>query len=122
MKKPLLDKLLGALREAEQGVRLTPPESPPASSPQAEPVRASKVPSVTFAGRLPDGRIDMQRLAHQQGVCLTCARWQPDEYGDGLCPLGRRAHGWYDGNPAAPVITTAAHRCAAKNGAGWQAK
>lgn len=70
-------------------------------------------------GQLPDGRLNMAAL---QGRCVSCGRWQgPDEYGDGLCPLGRGAHGRLDGNLAAPEMTTALHLCAAHGGKGWKA-
>lgn len=72
-------------------------------------------------GRLPDGRLDLARLSSAPGHCGCCARWQgPDEYGEGLCPLGRAAHGWPDGNPKAPVLTAAHHACAAHGGEGWK--
>lgn len=71
-------------------------------------------------GQHPDGRLNVAAL---QGRCANCGRWQgPDEYGDGLCVLGRAAHGWPYGNPDAPVMTTALHCCAAYGGQGWQAK
>lgn len=74
-------------------------------------------------GRLPDGSLDVARLAAAPGHCGCCSRWQgPDAYGDGLCPLGRAAHGWADGNSAAPVLTAVHHRCAAHGGQGWRAK
>lgn len=73
------------------------------------------------ADRLPDGRLNAAVLQLQLGRCASCAHWRgPDEYGDGLCPLGRRAHGWADGNPDAPVITTPLHECAAHGGKGWK--
>lgn len=72
--------------------------------------------------RLPDGCLDLAQLGTLPGRCATCARWQPDGYGDGLCPLGRAAHGWADGNPEAHVITTALHECAGHAGRGWKAK
>lgn len=72
-------------------------------------------------GRLPDGRLDVTRLSSTPGHCGCCARWQgPDAYGDGLCPLGRAAHGWADGNPDAPVLTVAHHECGAYEGQGWK--
>ncbi len=72
--------------------------------------------------RLLGGHLNAAVLQLQPGRCASCARWQgPDEYGDGLCPLGRAAHGWLDGNPYAPVMTTALHECAAQAGRGWQA-
>ena len=40
----------------------------------------------------------------------------------GLCSAGKRAHGWYDGNPALPVEIQAGHGCMANGGKGWQAK
>ena len=74
-------------------------------------------------GRLPDGRLDVAALSALPGHCGSCARWQgPDAYGDGLCPLGRAAHGWHDGNPKAPVLTTPHHACAAYSGKGWKAR
>lgn len=73
--------------------------------------------------RLPGGYLNAAVLQLQPGRCASCAHWQgPDEYGDGLCPLGRAAHGWLDGNPAAPVMTTALHECAAQAGRGWKAR
>lgn len=74
-------------------------------------------------GRLADGRLDFATLRDQPGRCASCSWWQgPDAYGDGLCVLGRQAHGWPYGNPDAPVMTTALHCCAAQGGQGWQAK
>lgn len=74
-------------------------------------------------GQRPDGRLNAAALKGQPGRCVGCAHWQgPDTYGDGLCLLGRGAHGWLDGNPAAPVLTPALHACAAQNGQGWQVK
>ena len=74
-------------------------------------------------GRLPDGRLDVAALSALPGHCGCCARWQgPDAYGDGLCPLGRAAHGWPDGNPDAPVLTPPHHTCAAYSGQGWKAR
>ncbi|WP_156372831.1 hypothetical protein [Deinococcus sp. Leaf326] len=65
--------------------------------------------------RLPDGRLNAVVLRLRPGRCASCAHWQgPDEYGDGLCPLGRLAHGWLDGQRDAPVMTTALHECAAQ--------
>lgn len=62
-------------------------------------------------------------LGQQPGRCGSCFRWEgPDEYGDGLCPLGRKAHGWLDGNPDVPVICTVHHQCAAYGGKGWKAR
>ena len=82
------------------------------------PIPAGAAPAVT---RLPDGRLNAAVLQLQPGRCASCTHWQgPDEYGDGLCPLGRRAHGWYDGNPDAPVMTTPLHECAAHAGRGWK--
>lgn len=73
-------------------------------------------------GQHPDGRLNTGALEGQPGRCVSCSRWQgPDAYGDGLCVLGRGAHGWLDGNPDAPVMTGALHDCAAHNGQGWQA-
>lgn len=70
----------------------------------------------------PDGRLNVAALQDQPGRCASCGRWQgPDEYGDGLCLLGRAAHGWPDGRPDAPVLTTALHECAAYGGKGWKA-
>lgn len=56
------------------------------------------------------------------GRCDQCAHWEgPDEFGDGLCLLGRRAHGWLDGNPDLPVLCTAHHHCSAYGGLGFEA-
>ncbi|MDK2014516.1 MULTISPECIES: hypothetical protein [unclassified Deinococcus] len=74
-------------------------------------------------GRTADGRLNVAALAAQRGHCGCCARWNgPDAYGDGLCSLGRAAHGWLDGNPRAPVLTVAHHACAAQAGKGWKAR
>ncbi|WP_216319742.1 hypothetical protein [Deinococcus aestuarii] len=74
-------------------------------------------------GRLPDGRLDVDRLAAEPGHCGCCARWQgPDAYGDGMCPLGRAAHGWADGSPTALVLTPSHHGCGAHSGQGWQVR
>ena len=73
-------------------------------------------------GQHPDERLTAAALEGQPGRCVSCSQWQgPDAHGDGLCPLGRAAHGWLDGNPDAPVLTVALHVCAAHNGQGWQA-
>ncbi len=73
-------------------------------------------------GQLPDGRLNVAALEGQPGRCQSCARWQgPDVYGDGLCVLGREAHGWPYGNPKGPVLTTALHECGAHGGKGWKA-
>lgn len=73
-------------------------------------------------GQFPDGRLNVAALQDQPGRCASCSRWQgPDEFGDGLCVLGRQAHGWPYGNPEAPVITTALHICGAYDGRGWKA-
>lgn len=120
MKKSLLDALLQTGNQEAAGVTLCASQGA-VEEPDALPYGTTPQNQTSSSGRS-DGRIDMQQVAQQKGVCLTCARWQTDEFGDGLCPLGRRAHGWYDGNPTLAVITTAAHRCAAHGGAGWQAK
>ena len=74
-------------------------------------------------GRLPDGRLDVARLSSAPGHCGCCARWTPTGYPlEGECSAGRRAHGWPDGNPDAPVLTTPHHTCAAYSGRGWKAR
>lgn len=96
-------------------------EKHPRSHPRPIPVSPS-VPDGE-RGRLPDGYLNVAVLQNHPGRCASCARWQgPDAYGDGLCVLGRQAHGWPYGNPNAPVMTTALHCCAAHGGQGWQAK
>lgn len=73
--------------------------------------------------RLPSGHLNAAVLQLQQGRCASCARWEgPDEYGLGLCPVGRAAHGWLDGNPKGPVTTTPLHECAAHAGRGWKSR
>ena len=100
----------------------TPPPPPAALVEAMREHRAALLRQVQ-EGRLPDGRLDVAALSALPGRCGSCARWQgPDAYGDGLCPLGRAAHGWHDGNPKAPVLTTPHHKCAAHGGAGWKAK
>lgn len=74
-------------------------------------------------GRMSDGRLDVAWLATQPGRCSTCALWRgPDGYGEGQCLLGRRAHGWLDGVPLAPVTTTIHYSCGAREGRGWRRK
>lgn len=74
-------------------------------------------------GRLPDGRLDITRLTAAPGHCGSCARWTPTPYTlEGECSAGRRAHGWYDGNPSAPVLIHPGHRCAADSGQGYRAR
>ena len=66
---------------------------------------------------------DVARLAQTPGHCGCCARWTPTGYPlEGECSAGRRAHGWPDGNPDAPVLTTPHHTCAAYSGQGWKAR
>ena len=63
-------------------------------------------------------------LARTPGHCGSCARWiaLPAPLAHiGLCSAGRAAHGWYDGNPVAPVELQAGHGCAAHGGKGWKA-
>ena len=70
-------------------------------------------------------RPDPLEVGQQPGHCGTCARWEalaPPLAHMGLCSAGRAAHGWYDGNPVAPVEIQAGHGCAAHGGKGWQVK
>lgn len=126
---------LAELREhlARHGVSLTvteegklrphAPEAPPAELLEAMREHRAALVRQVKEGRLPDGRLDVARLAAAPGHCGCCARWQgPDEYGEGRCPLGRAAHGWADGNPKAPVLTVPHHACAAYDGQGWKAR
>ena len=58
-------------------------------------------------------------------TCGSCARWAalPAPLAHmGLCSAGRAAHGWYDGNPVAPVEIHAAHACAANSGKGFRVR
>lgn len=121
-----LDTLLQELRQGgyrflvdEAGqLRLTGDQPAPRALVQA--VRTHK--TELLAGL---GHGGLRRLLGEwtSGQCGTCVRWQgPDEYGDGLCPLGRLAHGWLDGNPDAPVLCPAGHRCLAYGGLGWWPK
>ena len=62
-------------------------------------------------------------LARTPGHCGSCARWSaPPQAHMGLCSAGRAAHGWYDGNPVAPVEIQAGHGCVAHGGKSWQAQ
>lgn len=69
----------------------------------------------------PSGHSNIELLSQQAGRCGTCLHWTPDAFDDGLCSLGRAAHGWLDGNPKVPVITPPHHQCAAHDGKGWKA-
>lgn len=72
-------------------------------------------------GRTADGRLNAAELSRQSGRCASCDRWTgPDEYGLGVCPLGREAHGWFDGKVDSPVMTVALHECVAHGGKGWK--
>lgn len=112
MGNALLDRLLGAVAEVSEGVRpapvgeVCPPSpAPPAPRPAVKP------------------RPDAAALAQTPGHCGCCARWTPTGYPlEGECSAGRRAHGWPDGNPDAPVLTTPHHTCAAYSGRGWKAR
>lgn len=74
-------------------------------------------------GRTLNGRLSAPLLSQQVGRCASCNRWKgPDEFGLGLCPLGRAAHGWLDGRADLPVMTTPLHECAAHGGKGWTGK
>jgi hypothetical protein len=70
-------------------------------------------------------RPDWATLGSQPGHCGSCARWEdaPD-WGPlmGECMAGRRAHGWPDGNPSAPVVIHLGHRCAAHDGTAYRSK
>ena len=58
-------------------------------------------------------------------TCGSCACWSALSaplVHMGLCAVGRRAHGWLDGNPVAPVEIQAGHGCAAHGGKSWQAQ
>lgn len=107
----------------EGKLRPTARQAPPEELLQA--VRDHRDPLVRrlARGQRPDGRLDVATLSAAPGRCVTCRRWTgPDAFGDGLCPLGRHAHGWLDGDPDAPVITAALHVCAAHQGNGWQVR
>ena len=108
---------------AEGKLKPTADQQPPAEV--IEGIRAHRAALVRRLerGQRADGRLDVARLSALPGHCGSCARWQgPDAYGDGLCSLGRAAHGWHDGNPRAPVLIVPHHKCAAHGGAGWKAK
>jgi len=70
-------------------------------------------------------RPDWAALGSQPGHCGSCTRWEdaPD-WGPlmGECMAGRRAHGWPDGNPSAPVVIHMGHRCAAHDGTAYRSK
>lgn len=105
--------------------KLKPTADQPPPAAVVESIKAHRVALVRRLerGQHPDGRLNASILEGQPGRCVSCGRWQgPDAYGDGLCILGRGAHGWLDGNPDAPVLTGALHVCAAHNGQGWQVK
>ena len=60
----------------------------------------------------------------QAGRCGSCARWVAHAAPAahlGVCDAGRRAHGWFDGAPLAPVETQAALLCQVYGGSGWRA-
>ena len=71
----------------------------------------------SFAGQL-------EALALTPGHCGSCARFTPcpAQAHMGLCSAGKRALGWYDGNPSLPVEIQAGHGCAAWEGQGFRAR
>lgn len=112
MKNALLDMLLAAEDNRHKGVRK------PGTDPTQTAV--SQIPAQGKHLNLPP---DWAAMGTESGRCGSCARWTRTDYIlEGECNAGRRAHGWFDGNPQAPVIITIAHRCAAHGGQGWQAK
>lgn len=74
-------------------------------------------------GRTIDGRLDVNRLSQQPGRCGSCAKWLPTPYAlEGECIAGRRAHGWFGGDPRAEVLTHPAHQCGVLEGIGYRAR
>ncbi|UQN07406.1 hypothetical protein [Deinococcus sp. QL22] len=72
-----------------------------------------------------DARPDWATLGGQPGHCGSCTRWgDAPDWGPlmGECMAGRRAHGWPDGNPSAPVVIHMGHRCAAYDGTAYRSK
>lgn len=112
VKNALLDALLAEKVDSDQGVRPSPPRPAGGTvSGKTAPQQLNSAHSVPVA------------LQAESGRCGSCRRWTPAEYPlEGECNAGRRAHGWFDGDPQAPVLTTPHHRCAAQGGQGWQAK
>lgn len=106
----LLDALCGANRQSNEGVHLAVDNEelgPPSPS------------SSKYATALPDWSV----LSSEPGRCGSCSRWKATGYSlEGECFAGRRAHGWWDGQPDAPVLTHPAHQCAASNGNAWRPK
>ena len=55
-------------------------------------------------------------------TCGSCARWEAlavPLIHMGECSAGRRAHGWYDGNPSKPVEIQASCACMVHDGKGY---
>ncbi|WP_104991712.1 hypothetical protein [Deinococcus sp. NW-56] len=86
-------------------------------------MRAHKAALLADLQRGQGTRPDWEALSRERGRCGSCARWTPaPEWGAlmGECAAGRLAHGWYDGNPRAPVIVHTGHKCAAWGGEGYR--
>ncbi len=99
------------LRELREG-KAAPAQADPIPDPPALPQEAPRAaPGDPFV------------IGAQPGHCASCRRWTYDGWGlEGLCSAGKRAHGWLDGNPLLPVITSAHLSCQVVTGKGWQAR
>ena len=110
---------LNALRD---GLKLNAATQPPAEL--LAQIRAAKPALLEVLRGVPSGQT-LSTAGTLTHTCGTCARWEalaPPLAHMGLCSAGRAAHGWYDGNPVAPVEIQAGHGCAAHGGKGWQVK
>ncbi|MEF2278783.1 hypothetical protein V3W47_10780 [Deinococcus sp. YIM 134068] len=94
-----------------------------APSLSAEVLDAMRTHKAALLAGLRSPRPEWEQIGAQPGHCGSCARWTPTPYPlEGECSAGRRAHGWYDGNPSAPVLIHPGHRCAADSGQGYRAR
>ena len=89
---------------------------PPADLPSTLRTGPNRAARSSFAASL-------ENLALTPGHCGVCARWSalPAPLAHmGLCSVGRRAHGWLDGDPAAAVEIQAGCGCMVHGGKGWR--
>lgn len=107
----------------ERQVRAHARQQPPAELIEAMRERRAPLLRQVEWGQFSDGRLDVATLSAQPGHCGSCARWTPTGYPlEGECSAGRRAHGWFDGVPTAPVLTHPGSPCQALEGRAYKAR
>lgn len=121
-----LSTLVGLLHEHQVTLTLTEGDMLLPTAPAAPPenvIQGIREQRHVLIRRLQRGQTAEGQLCHvpQAGECGTCSSWSALPAAHmGLCRAGRRAHGWYDGDPQQGVEIHVRHRCAAYGGTGWR--